>query len=150
MFSWAKILVALAVVSAVTGGYVYVRSLNNTIETLSTKNATLEISLDVSEEAVKFLQQDQARRDEQLQVLYGQLSTIRNQNRELNSKINKIDLSTIAKQEPEIVKEAVNKATSDANRCFELISGSPLNEREQNAKTAQEFNPECTWLFPAR
>lgn len=45
--------------------------------------------------------------------------------------------------------EAINKQASDMNRCFELLSGSPLNEREKNANDPEDFNSECPWLFVA-
>jgi hypothetical protein len=35
----------------------------------------------------------------------------------------------------------------NAARCFEILSGAAPTESEKNAKTAQEANSECPWLF---
>jgi hypothetical protein len=45
------------------------------------------------------------------------------------------------------VQRLINGGSKNAGRCFELLSGSPLTEKEKNAKTDKSFNNECPWLY---
>lgn len=91
-----------------------------------------------SEEAVEFLQDSY----EDIATVFGiteeAMLEIRRRNAEA---VNEITVPATA--------EEINKQAQDMNRCFELVSGQPWNEREQNAQTPEEFNTQCPWLFVA-
>jgi uncharacterized protein YicC (UPF0701 family) len=42
------------------------------------------------------------------------------------------DLGDIARAKPQIVQGIINRATDDVNRCFEILTGSPVKEGEVN------------------
>jgi len=46
-----------------------------------------------------------------------------------------------------IIQTAVNRGTADQNRCFEVLSGSPLTEGETNGTIKNSICPE---LFPTK
>ena len=72
---------------------------------------------------------------------------MRDQNQELSDRLAEIDKSIDAAANPQAAEVVINSISGNMNRCFELISGAPLNEAEKKAKNANEFNPECPWLY---
>jgi len=57
------------------------------------------------------------------------------------------DLGNLAENKPGLVEKVVTKASAKANRCFELLSGAELTDKEKEAKNGKAFNSECPWLF---
>jgi hypothetical protein len=45
----------------------------------------------------------------------------------------------MAKEDPGLLQEIINKSNREANRCFEILSGSAIKPNETN--------DECPWLF---
>lgn len=56
------------------------------------------------------------------------------------------DFGAIAAARPATVERLINRGTENAMRCLEIASGSPLTEKERNAKTSSEINRECPSL----
>ena len=42
-----------------------------------------------------------------------------------------------------VIEKIINNATDNSQRCFEILTGSPLTEKEKNASKKSEINPEC-------
>ena len=42
-----------------------------------------------------------------------------------------------------VIEKIINNATDNSQRCFEILTGSPLTEKEKNATKKSEINPEC-------
>lgn len=42
------------------------------------------------------------------------------------------DLGELARAKPQVVQGIINRATDDVNRCFEILTGSPVKEGEVN------------------
>lgn len=80
------------------------------------------------------------------QVL-SEFRVIRMQNDELRQRLGRHELGALAAARPELVERTINRATVNVLRCFEVMSGSPLNNRELTASTPREANAECPWLF---
>jgi regulator of replication initiation timing len=72
---------------------------------------------------------------------------IRMQNHELRERLGRHELGSLAAARPELVERTINRATVNVLRCFEVMSGLPLNNRELSASTPREANAECPWLF---
>jgi hypothetical protein len=64
----------------------------------------------------------------------------------VNARGEKRDFGAIAAAKPAVVERLVNRGSANALRCLELASGAELNEREKNAKTSKDLNPECPGL----
>src|SRR5210317_2118590 len=140
----------LLVVIAVMGGigYWYYNDTQAKIAILTENNAKLETAVATQEAAIDSLQADYAAAQAENQRLNQAYAEIRRQNARLSDKLADMDLGLLAAERPESIERAVNRGTNNANRCFEILSGSPLTEEEQNAQNGEDFNKECPWLWP--
>lgn len=118
---------------------------NNTVleennKTLSTANEQNLSTIDDLEASYEKVQQNYTE-------LQNSFQRIRSQNSELREKLGKHELDALAAAKPKLVERIINNASQDALRCFELMSGAPLNEDEINAETPKQFNSECPFLY---
>ena len=141
-----SILIMVVIVMG-AGGYVYYTDTQKRIAILTENNAKLELAVQQNEEALKSLEASYASAQEELSNINAEYQNIRRQNQELADKLQKIDLTAAAIANPEGIESAVNRGTLNAGRCFELLSGAELSEKERNAKNAIAFNKECPWLY---
>lgn len=140
----------LFVVIIVMGGigYWYYTDTQSTISTLTANNAKLETAVATNEETINSLQADYAAMAAENQRINEAYAEIRRQNSRLADKLSDIDLGLLAAEKPDSIERAINRGTVNAGRCFEILSGAPLTEEEQNATSAENFNKECPWLWP--
>ena len=145
-----KLAGAMAMMMLVLCGafYWYYNDTQNRIAILNENNAKLGIAVKTSEEAVASLQRDFQKANEELSRVNTEFAAIRAQNQVLADKLAKHDLAVLGSNKPVLVERIINNATVKAGRCFELLSGSPLTQKEKEAKDAQAFNSECPWLWP--
>ena len=127
--------------------YWYYQDSQARIQTLSENNAKLETAVEMNEQTIDSLEQSFRESREELRRVNEEFAAIRRQNDVLAEKLERHDLGVLGNAKPGLVERIVDSATSDANRCFELLSGAELTEEEQNAETGQAFNSECPWLF---
>ena len=139
----------MAVVTFIVCGlfYWYYSDTQERLAILNSNNAKLETAVQISEEAVESLQADYEKASEQLNILNEEFASIRKQNRVLSDKLGRHDLGNLAEKKPGLVQKVIIKAGDKANRCFEIISGSDLTEKEMEATNGKSFNSECPWLF---
>ena len=137
--------------------YFYYNSTQDRIERLVQNNAQLEENVNrfrdavnQNEDTIDFLQNQSERRFEENQRLQNEMQVIRSQNNELRDRLSRHDIGALAFSRPGLVENRINNASQQALRCFELLSGSPLNESERNAENARAFNSECPWIFDER
>ena len=128
-------------------GYWYYNDTQERLAVLQENNAKLEISVATNEAALETLQADYASAQNEISALNTAYQAIRRQNSRLADKLQKIDLEAAAIANAEAIERAVNAGTVNAGRCFELLSGAELNEKERTAKNDIAFNKECPWLY---
>ena len=128
-------------------GYWYYTDTQRTIAVLTENNAKLELAVATNEETIKTMAADFAAANEELRRVNTEFAAIRQQNNRLASKLADFDLALLAANRPESIERAVNRGTANAGRCFELLSGAELNEKERNAENGIAFNKECPWLY---
>ena len=126
---------ALLIVVGLVGGVVYAGkyyydTTQAQITTLTENNTKLEGAVETAEAATESLKQD-----------YAKIA------KELN-KLKDMDLALLAVNKTPSIERAINTGTVNAGRCFEILSGSELTEKELGAKNGKEFNKECPWLWP--
>ena len=139
----------LIVMCAMGGlGYWYYNDTQEKLATLHENNAKLETAVAISEETVSTLRADFARASEELQKVNNEFRDIRAQNNVLSKKLAKHDLSELGSKKPGLVGKIINNASDKAGRCFEILSGAKLTEKEIGAKNGKAFNSECPWLWP--
>ena len=64
----------------------------------------------------------------------------------LAKKLGRHELDILAANKPGLVGKIINKASDNALRCFELITGSPRTEDELKANKKSQLNSECPTL----
>jgi AcrR family transcriptional regulator len=153
MFKIAGIMgIVLAVVLG--GFYWYYKDSQARIESLLADRGQLLANVSVLKDAVQTNENtiDSLLADIELgnqikSQLDNELQSTRAQNRELVNRLAEHDVGALAFSRPGLVERTINNASANAARCFELVTGAQLTERELNAKTPREFNSECPWLF---
>jgi len=143
------------VLAVVLGGfYWYYKDSQKVISNLQAERgqlianvATLTGAVATQKDTINELQADIELGNQVRSELDQELSNSRRQNRELVDRLAKHEIGALAASRPGLVERTINNATANAARCFEIITGSPLTERELNARTPREFNSECPWLF---
>ena len=139
----------LLIVILVMGGigYWYYNDTQARMAILQDNNAKLNIAVQTNEAALESLQADYASAQNEISSLNEAYSAIRRQNQRLADKLQEIDLTAAAIANAEGIERAVNRGTENAGRCFELLSGAELTDKERNAENDIAFNKECPWLY---
>ena len=145
-----KLAGAMAVMMLVLCGvfYWYYNDTQERIAILNENNAKLETAVAISEEAVSTLQADFAKANAELSRVNQEFAAIRAQNNVLADKLAKHDLAVLGAGKPGLVERLVNRGTVNAGRCFELLAGAELTDKEKEATSGEAFNKECPWLWP--
>ena len=144
-----KLAGVMALISFVMAGafYWYYNDTQERMAILNENNAKLEVAVQTSEAAVEQLQVDFQRASEELNKVNTEFADIRRQNQTLSDKLRRHDVGNLAENKPGIVERIITGASTKAGRCFELLSGAELTDREKEAKNGESFNSECPWLF---
>jgi len=115
--------------------------------TLVSNNTTLTNANNQNLQTIEDLQSEFQRVQTDFLQIMTEFQNIRSQNSELRERLGRHELDALAAAKPGLVERTINNASVNAARCFELLSGAPLNQKEKNAKTPREANSECPWLF---
>ena len=128
-------------------GYWYYNDTQARMAILQENNAKLNTAVELNEQTISSLEKDYEKASSELATLNEQYTAIRRQNQRLADKLQEIDLTAAAIANAKSIERAVNRGTVNAGRCFELLSGAELNDKERNAKNGIAFNKECPWLY---
>ena len=128
-------------------GYWYYNDTQARMAILQENNAKLNTAVELNEQTISSLENDYAKASSELASLNEAYTAIRRQNQRLADKLQEIDLTAAAIANAESIEKAVNRGTVNAGRCFELLSGAELNDKERNAENGIAFNKECPWLY---
>lgn len=152
MKSWIFIGILIAMISG--AAYYYYSTTQTRIAQLIENNTVLEennkqlvTANQTNINTIDELQKSYTKIQEQFTQVQSEFQVIRSQNMELRQRLGEHELDALAAARPELVERVINNASQNAVRCFELLSGSPLTERERSAKNEKEFNAECPWLY---
>jgi hypothetical protein len=152
MNNWIVIGILIALMSG--AAYFYYSSTQAKIEQLLTNNAVLEENnkqLDTANNenlnTIDNLQFYYKQSEDQFNQLQSEFQSIREQNQKLKERLGKHELDVLAAAKPNLVENVINNASKNSLRCFELLSGAPLTDKERNAKNEREFNSECGYLY---
>ena len=66
----------------------------------------------------------------------------------LAKKLGRHELDILAQNKPGLVGRVINKASDNALRCFEIITGAPLTPKEEEASKPSQYNAECPTIHP--
>lgn len=143
-----RLILVVLVLGSAASGYMYVQNLQKNLEVAQANNAVLETAVTTNEKTISALQADYARVQQELQQVNAEFSATREQNNLLRDRLSNIDLGLLAQTKPNSIERAINQGTTNATRCFEILSGAALTDQEEQATNGKDFNKECPWLWP--
>ena len=130
------------------GAYTYVTNLQKTSEIHRLNALKFEQAAQQNEEALRVQKENYIALQKNLEEVNAEFQATRAQNSVLSTKLAEHDINVLAAERPKSIKRLINRGTVNANRCFEILSGAELNDKEKEAKSAISFNKECPWLWP--
>ena len=149
---WIFVGILIALMSG--AAYFYYSTTQSRISALIENNATLEANnLTITNaneqniQTIEDLQLSYQKVQEDFSRVQSEFQIVRLQNNELKERLGQHELDALAAAKPVLVERIINNASMNSMRCFELMSGAPLNEKERNAKNEKEFNSECPWIY---
>ena len=148
MFGTIKAVLILTLLAGAGGLYTYVTNLQKTAEIHRLNAERLEVAVAQNEEALRVQKENYEALQANLEEVNEEFRAARAQNNVLTNKLAEHDLNALAAERPKSITRLSNRGTVNAGRCFEILSGAPLNDKEKEAKSAKSFNNECPWLWP--
>lgn len=148
MFAAIKLALMVIVLAAFAAGGYYILDLQKNLVVAKENVAKLETAVEQNEEALRIQRENYEQVSAELNKVNEEFSNIRAQNNVLADKLAKHDLALLGSKKPKLVERVINNASVKAGRCFELLSGSELTDKEKEAKDGDSFNSECPWLWP--
>ena len=150
IISGIKMLLILGVLAGLGGGYMYVKNLKADLAVSEANNMKLEQSVADQKAVIEQVQADFKKQQEISKKLQETNLTLAKELKDTEEKFNKVnasgkkrDVGALALKKAKIMEKVINKGTANANRCFEIATGSPLTEKEKNATKKSQINPEC-------
>jgi len=137
------IFVAMFIGGSITFALYYYNSTQKKIQTLTVENTQLHTAVDRNEQTINTLTTDIETIRQERNILDQQFRLAQQQVQILQQKLSDHDLEFLAMQKPNLVENIINNATDDVNRCFEILSGSPLTLEEIDATKQSEINASC-------
>jgi hypothetical protein len=149
IMSAIKAIAALIIVLVIAGGLWYVSNLQADLAVAKLNAEKLEKGIEDQQAVIQAMEQDSKFQQEAYRQLNEELQAQQKAVQDLQSKFNQSangdprDFGFIASRKPKLIERLVNKGTRNAMRCLEILSGSPLTEKELAADTASKANSEC-------
>ena len=81
-------------------------------------------------------------------ALRAETSRLNSEKDNLAKKLGKHELDILAQNKPGLVSRVINRASDNALRCFEVLTGSPLTQDELQADKPSLYNRECPTIHP--
>ena len=147
-----KIAALMLVVMGVVGGvgYWYYNDTQKRLAILNENNAKLETAAAIQTEAIETMQKDLKIAQElnvKTEMLFAdarqEVNTLRDKFNKTSRLLGERDIGTLAVAKPRPVGKIITKGTKNAFRCFEIVSGAPLTEKETNAEKPSQLNTSC-------
>ena len=136
-------IIAILLILSVGGTYFYIKHLQAENATLTANNQKLEQSVNIQKETIASLESDAKEVGKQVILVNKQFREARQENNILRKKLAKHDIAYLAEKKPGLMTKVVNNGTADVGRCFEILSGSPLTEKEKAATKKSQTNTSC-------
>ena len=136
-------MIAVAVGTMIAGFYWYYQDSQKRLMALMENQAKLETAVQLQEQTIQQQQEDMKKQAETLKVVNDQFAKAQKDKQILSDKLSKHEIGHLAEKKPVLIEKIINKATDNAGRCFEILSGSPLTDEERAATKKSEINGEC-------
>ena len=131
-------------------GYWYYNDSQEKMRILHENNAKLETAAKIQSETINQLEADvelaagiAADTTRMLQETQKAVEDMRGKFNKQSKLLGSRDLGKMAVSKAKPIRRIVNKGTSNMFRCFEIVSGQQLTEKEQNAEKPSQLNNMC-------
>lgn len=145
----AKIIAMVVLVLSLLGGVYYVSELKADLAVSQQNEQKLTEAVSAQKSLMESMKKDFSEIQQNNKELQEQAQKHAEEVKELTDKFNvnakgeARDFGAIASAKPRLIERLINRGTDNAMRCIEIVTGSPLTEKELNAKTSSEINREC-------
>lgn len=138
-------IVCCTLMFGINSTFKYITALQSNLAILELNNQTLKASIRIQN--ITLLKKDEEIKEIK-KINANFTKTIKTQDDkivELNKKFtessngNSRDIGKLALQKTSLVQTAINTATSNVNRCYEILSGSAIKEDETNSECPELF-----------
>jgi len=145
MFGTLRLVMIIALVGSIAGAGVYVMKLRSDNAILKANQIKLESAVADQQAVIEQQNISYEKIIEANTKLQETISTQRKELADLGQRFNKgdRDIGQLAVDKTKAIEKIINNASENAQRCFEILTGSPLTEKEKNATKKSEVNPEC-------
>lgn len=124
-----------------------IQNLRQDIIALEVDKAQLTDAVNTQKATISFLKNQARLIEQEYRDTEQAFAEARRYAEDLKEQLQASEVDKLSKQSSGASEVTINGTTSKLYRCFELLSGAPLNDSEKTAKNSQEFNYMCTWLF---
>ena len=138
------ILILTAVFGALGfGAWKYYTYTQEQIRVYATNAANAEQAQQATQAALESVQKNLEQVQKQFNEVTAEFSNAQKRVDTLEEKLSEHDLGQLAQARPGLVEKIINNASNEVARCIEILSGSPLTEKEINATKPSKINSEC-------
>ena len=137
------------------GGWTYFQKMQAENKVLQVEGIVLKENQTTLEQAITDQQEviaEKQRQAEQIQAannaLREETARLDQERSNLAKKLGRHELDILAANKPGLVTRVLNKASKNALRCFEVLTGSPLTQNEIEASKPSQYNAECPSIHP--
>jgi len=147
-----KLAMIMFVIMGVVGGigYWYYQDTQEKLAILNANNAKLEQATAIQTAAIEKLEADlavqaevQKKTEEQFKVAREQVTNLQDKFNKTSELLGKRDIGTLSQAKPKVIARIITAGTKKMNRCFEILSGQELTEKEFNAQKKSQLNSMC-------
>jgi len=131
-------------------GYWYYNDTQKRMRILAENNAKLEMAVQTQQQAIEQQKKDIAAVNAEKNALNTEFQASRQQVADLEDKFNKTsnllgqrDIGERAIAKPEAIERVIINGSKNVMRCFEILSGAPRTEKEDNAEKKSQINSMC-------
>tara|TARA_Y100000310_G_C20614600_1_gene779946 strand:+ start:43 stop:522 length:480 start_codon:yes stop_codon:yes gene_type:complete len=137
------------------GAWTYMQKLQANNQVLQLNQEVLQRNEQILNDAIAEQQAvivEKQRQADQIQkannALRVETSRLESEKSNLAKKLGRHELDILAENKPGLVARIINKASNNALRCFEVLTGSPLTHDEIVAEKPSQYNSECPTIHP--
>ncbi len=130
--------------------YWYYNDTQEKLAILHENNAKLETATKVQKQAIEEMEHQVELVSNIAKQTSDQLAESRKKIEEVSNKFNKQskllgsrDIGKLAISKARVIEKIIDKGTANVLRCFEILSGKPLTEKEKNAEKPSQLNSSC-------
>jgi len=147
-----KLAMIMFVIMGVVGGigYWYYQDTQEKLAILNANNAKLEQATATQTAAIEKLESNiaaqaevQKKTENEFKVAREQVASLQDKFTKTSELLGKRDIGTLGVAKPRVISKVITSGTKKMNRCFEILSGQELTEKEINAQKKSQLNSMC-------